>query len=395
MSVVSGLDGVLVAETRLSRVDGLAGELTIGGFPLEELAPNAAFEEVVFLLWHDRLPTSAELIELRSELVGLRTLPDPTLDILRAAASKSLPPMDALRMGAGTLTLADPDPSDSSTAANLARAKAVVARLPTIVASYWRMLHGQEVVKPSAKLHHAANYLYMLKGTEPQMDEVRGLETYINSVIDHGMNNSTFTARVIISTGSDMISAVVGAIGSLKGPLHGGAPGPALDMVFELRERAQASGKSIEEEADAYVREVVEAGGRIMGFGHRVYKVRDPRADVLGAAAEKLFKTAGDIELNRDARAVEQVVLRVLEELKPGRGLKTNVEYYTALVLHGLGFETPLFTPTFAVGRVGGWTAQILEQIAEAKLIRPGVAYTGELDRKWVPLEKRSGSRDG
>ncbi|MEK6588223.1 MAG: citrate/2-methylcitrate synthase, partial [Chloroflexota bacterium] len=225
--------------------------------------------------------------------------------------------------------------------------------------------------------------------------EVRGLETYIISVIDHGMNNSTFTARVIISTGSDMISAVVGAIGSLKGPLHGGAPGPALDMVFELRERAQASGKSIEEEADAYVREVVEAGGRIMGFGHRVYKVRDPRADVLGAAAEKLFKTAGDIELNRDARAVEQVVLRVLEELKPGRGLKTNVEYYTALVLHGLGFETPLFTPTFAVGRVGGWTAQILEQIAEAKLIRPGVAYTGELDRKWVPLEKRSGSRDG
>ncbi|MEK7682516.1 MAG: citrate/2-methylcitrate synthase [Chloroflexota bacterium] len=395
MSVVSGLDGVLVAETRLSRVDGLAGELTIGGFPLEELAPNAAFEEVVFLLWHDRLPTSAELIELRSELVGLRTLPDPTLDILRAAASKSLPPMDALRMGAGTLTLADPDPSDSSTAANLARAKAIVARLPTIVAAYWRMLNGQEVVKPSAKLHHAANYLYMLKGTEPQMDEVRGLETYINSVIDHGMNNSTFTARVIISTGSDMISAVVGAIGSLKGPLHGGAPGPALDMVFELRERAQASGKSIEEEADAYVREVVEAGGRIMGFGHRVYKVRDPRADVLGAAADKLFKTAGDIELNRDARAVEQVVLRVLEELKPGRGLKTNVEYYTALVLHGLGFETPLFTPTFAVGRVGGWTAQILEQIAEAKLIRPGVAYTGELDRKWVPLEKRSGSRDG
>ena len=395
MSVVSGLDGVLVAETRLSRVDGLAGELTIGGFPLEELAPNAAFEEVVYLLWHDRLPTSAELIELRSELAGLRTLPDPTLDLLRAAASKSLPPMDALRMGAGTLTLADPDPSDSSTAANLARAKAIVARLPTIVAAYWRMLNGQEVVKPSAKLHHAANYLYMLKGTEPQMDEVRGLETYINSVIDHGMNNSTFTARVIISTGSDMISAVVGAIGSLKGPLHGGAPGPALDMVFELRERAQASGKSIEEEADAYVREVVEAGGRIMGFGHRVYKVRDPRADVLGAAAEKLFKTAGDIELNRDARAVEQVVLRVLEELKPGRGLKTNVEYYTALVLHGLGFETPLFTPTFAVGRVGGWTAQILEQIAEAKLIRPGVAYTGELDRKWVPLEKRSGSRDG
>ena len=395
MSVMSGLDGVVVSQTRLSRVDGLAGELTIGGFPLEELAPNASFEEVVYLLWHDRLPNAAELNELRRELAGLRALPEPALDILRAAAAKSLPTMDALRMGAGTLTLADPDPADSSVAANLARAKAMVAKIPTIVANYWRMLQGQAVVKPSVKLHHAANYLYMLKGSEPQADEVRGLETYINSVVDHGMNNSTFTARVIISTGSDMISAVVGAIGSLKGPLHGGAPGPALDMVFELRDRAQVSGKSIDEEADAYVRETVEAGRRIMGFGHRVYKVRDPRADVLGAAAEKLFKTAGDIELNRDARAVEQVVLRVLEELKPGRGLKTNVEYYTALVLHGLGFETPLFTPTFAVGRVGGWTAQILEQIAEARLIRPAVDYTGELDRKWVPLEERGGSRSG
>jgi citrate synthase len=392
MSVSKGLDGVLVTETRLSRVDGLAGELTIGGFPLEELAPNATYEEAVFLLWEDRLPTAAELKSLQAELAAQRGLPGPTIDILRAAAGRSLPPMDALRMGADTLSLADPDPTDSSPAANLARAKALVSRVATIVATYWRVLRGRTVVEPRSDLRHAANYLYMLRGTEADPDEVRGLETYINTVVDHGMNNSTFAARVIISTGSDMISAIVGAIGSLKGPLHGGAPGPALDMVFELRERAAASGKSLEAEAEAYVRETVEAGGRIMGFGHRVYKVRDPRADVLGAAAERLFKKAGDIQLNQDARAVEQVVLRVLEELKPGRGLKTNVEFYTALVLHGLGFETALFTPTFAVGRVGGWTAQVLEQIAEARLIRPGSGYRGVTDRTWVPLEQRRGS---
>jgi citrate synthase len=209
------------------------------------------------------------------------------------------------------------------------------------------------------------------------------------------MNNSTFAGRVIISTRSDIISAVVGAIGSLKGPLHGGAPGPALDMVFDLRNRADASGMEIVDEADAYVREVVEGGGRIMGFGHRVYKVRDPRADVLGAAADKLFTTAGDKQLNQDARAVEEVVLKVLEELKPERSIKTNVEFYTALVLHGVGLEAALFSPTFAVGRVGGWTAHILEQIEEARLIRPRAAYGGQLDRKWIALEERENGESG
>lgn len=387
--VVGGLDGVLATQTRLSKVDGEAGELTIGGFPLAELAPNASFEEVLHVLWHDRLPSASELSELRSELAGLRTLPEPTMYILKACAEQSLPTMDALRMGADTLSLVDANPNDISFEADMRRAKSVTARIPTVVASYWRLLHGQQPVDPQPEIGHAANYLYMLRGEQAHPDEVRGLETYINSVVDHGMNNSTFTARVIISTRSDVLSAVVGAIGSLKGPWHGGAPGPALDMVFELRKRAGASGKDIREEADAYVREVVEAGERIMGFGHRVYKVRDPRADVLGAAADQLFERAGDLSLKEDAEAVEQVVVRVLEELKPGRDLRTNVEFYTALVLHGVGLEPALFSPTFAVGRVGGWTAHILEQIGEAKLIRPRAAYSGELKRKWVPLEER------
>lgn len=387
--VISGLDGVLATQTRLSKVDGEAGVLTIGGYRLRELAPNASFEEVLHLLWHDRLPNATELADLRGELAAKRQIPQPTYELLKACAEKSLPTMDALRMGVDSLSLADPDPADVSAAADMRRVKSVVARIPTVIAAYWRMLHGQPPVDPDPQVGHAANYLYMLRGAQAHPDEVRGLETYIISVVDHGMNNSTFTARVIISTRSDVLSAVVGALGSLKGPWHGGAPGPALDMVFELRQRADASGKDISEEADSYVRQVVAGGDRIMGFGHRVYKVRDPRADVLGAAADMLFKNAGDLALKQDASAVEQVVLRVLEELKPGRNLKTNVEFYTALVLHGVGLEPPLFTPTFAVGRVGGWTAHILEQIAEAKLIRPRAAYVGEFNRQWVPLEDR------
>lgn len=389
MSVVSGLEGVMVTETRLSKVDGEAGELTIGGFPLEELAPHATYEEVLHVLWLDSLPTAAQLQELREDLASRRSIPEPTIELLRAAAEAKVSTMDALRMGVDTLSLADADQADDSPGADLRRVKSVVAKVPTVVAAYWRLLHGEPLVDPNPSIPHAANYLYMLKGVEAHPDEARGLETYINTVVDHGMNNSTFAARVIISTRSDIISAVVGAIGSLKGPWHGGAPGPALDMVFELRERAEASGKSIEEEADAYVREVVDSGGRIMGFGHRVYKVRDPRADVLGQAAEELFKSAGDVSLNQDARFVEQVVVKVIDELKPGRNIKTNVEFYTALILHGVGLETDLFSPTFAVGRVGGWTGHIMEQIEEARLIRPRAAYGGELNRTWVPLDER------
>jgi citrate synthase len=387
--IARGLAGIVVTETRLSRVDGEAGELIIGGFALEELAPFATFEEVVFLLWNDRLPTKPELVEFNRELASKRELVPATISILRESAKRGLPTMDALRLGVDALSLIDPSLEDDSREANVERAKAITAAAPSIVASYWRILNGNEPIQPLPELGHAANYLYMLSGNEPHPDVVRGLETYLNTVIDHGLNASTFTARVIISTGSDMYSSMVGAIGALKGPIHGGAPGPALDMVFSLQESSSESGKSIQEEADAYVREVVSSNGRIMGFGHRVYKVRDPRADVLGDAAEKMFKGAGDTKIYEDARAVEDVVIRVLNELKPGRNLQTNVEFYTALVLHGVGLETDLFSPTFGISRIGGWTANVFEQIDEGRLIRPRVAYNGEIGRKWVPIEQR------
>jgi citrate synthase len=298
--------------------------------------------------------------------------------------------MDALRMGVDTLNLADPDPQDNSRQANERRAVLILAASPTIVAAYWRLLNGNEPIDPDPSLHHTANYLYMLNGEVPHPDAVRAVETYLNTVVDHGMNASTFSSRVIVSTQSDMFSGITGGLGAMKGPLHGGAPGPALDMVYELRERANASGRSISEEADDYVRDVVNSGGRIMGFGHRVYKVRDPRADVLGMAAEMLFEKAGDSQLYDDARAVEDVVIRVLEELKPGRKLQTNVEFYTALLLHGVGLATELFTPTFSISREGGWSAHILEQLDEGVLIRPRAAFSGELGRKWIPIEDRS-----
>ncbi len=386
--IARGLEGVKFAQTRLSKVDGQAGQLTIGGYPLEALAPNACFEEVLFLLWNDRLPGSAELNALKHDLAARRALPMAAGAVLREAAARKLPIMDALRMGIDTIGLCSDEPHPAGQV-DVGCAVALVAHMPTVAAAYWRLLHGLEPIDARPDLDHAANYLYMLDGREPHPEAARALETYFNTVVDHGMNASTFTARVITSTRSDIVSAIVGAIGALKGPLHGGAPGPALDMVFEIRARAARSGDSVAQEADRWVRETIESGGRIMGFGHRVYKVRDPRADVLGLAAQRMFSVTGESRLYEDARVVEEVALRVLEELKPGRNLKTNVEFYTALVLHGIGLEVAMFTPTFAVGRVGGWTAHVLEQVRDDRLIRPDAEYVGATGRAWVPADRR------
>jgi citrate synthase len=378
MDTKQGLDGVVAATTRLSSVDGEAGVLLIAGFPVEDLAPLATFEETTYLLWNGVLPGASELAAFSRRLAARRALPAATLDLLRAAAVRRVPVMDALRMAAGTLSLADgvgEDPRED--------AVTLVAAFPAIVATYWRLLEGKEPLEPRSDLGHTASFLHLLSGEEPAPERVRGLETYLNTVIDHGFNASTFTARVIVSTRSDLISAVTGAVGALKGPLHGGAPGPALDMVFEIGSA---------DRAEAVLREKLARGERLMGFGHRVYRVRDPRADVLAEAAERFYENGGgggDIALYQLARSVEATALRLLREHKPDRPLDTNVEFYTALLLHGLGLPTELFTPTFAVSRVAGWTAHALEQLAHGRLIRPQSEYVGERDRRWVPLEAR------
>ena len=370
---VPGLEGVVATETRLSSVDGEAGALIIAGFPVGELASRATAEEMVYLLWRDALPDSRQLTTFREELAGRRALPGATLDLLRAAAAERASAMDALRMAADTTSLGVAEDS-------YVQALALVARLPTIAAAYWRLRGGEEPVAPDPKLGHAANYLYMLTGEVPGAESVRALETYLNAASDHGMNASTLAARVIMSTRSGIVSAIVGAIGALKGPLHGGAPGPALDVVFQIGESSRA---------EVVLRERLERGERLMGFGHRIYRVRDPRADVLAAAAERLYAAEGDGELYELALEVEKTALGLLAEYKPDRNLQTNVEFYTALVLHGLGLPAELFTPTFAAARVAGWTAHCFEQQALDRLIRPQSAYVGPRDRRWVPLGER------
>ena len=340
----------MAAETRLSHVDGARGELVMAGHRLEDLA-HMEFEDVVALLWTAAGAAGAAR-------VVAEPLPGATLLLLRDAARRNLMPMDALRMATGTLV------ADSDQAAMTL----LVGAIPTIVAAYSRLVGGAEPLQPLVGLGLAANYLYMSTGTAPHAELVRALNVYLTTVADHGLNASTFTARVITSTGSDFVSAVTGAIGALKGPLHGGAPGPALDMVFEIGSA---------DRAESMLRQKLAAGERLMGFGHRVYKVRDPRADVLGAAAGRMFTRAGDMRLYDLARAVETVALRLLREHKPDRPLQTNVEFYTALLLHGLGLEAAQFTPTFAIGRAAGWTAHCLEQRASGRLIRPESVYVG------------------
>lgn len=371
---VPGLANIVAAQTRLSSVNGLEGELIIAGFPLEEIASRATFEEMVYLLWNDALPTVAQLANLRQALAAQLVLHPATLDVLRAAAGRRLPVMDALALAAGTLNLdlAETDPQQ--------QAIAVLARFPVIVASYVRLLKDQRPLTPRDDLSHAANYLFMLTGESPGAEQVRALETYLNTVVDHGLNASTFTARVITSTGSDLVSAVVGAIGALKGPLHGGAPGPALDMVFEIGDASRA---------ETFMRQKLERRERLMGFGHRVYRTRDPRAEVLSAAAEQMYRRSGDMKLYTLSREVEEVAIRLLAERYPERNLKTNVEFYTALLLHGLGMSADLFTPTFAVSRAAGWIAHIFEQRLQSRIIRPESEYIGVRNRRWIPPDQR------
>jgi len=399
-TIHNGLEGIVAAETSLSMVDGTAGELVIAGFPVAELAMNATFEETAHLLWYGELPDEEQLTVFRDDLARRRELPPVAYEILRAAADVNADSMDALRMAAGTISIQSTDRSVCATsapapgrntgnpvgkqdqcgtdtpvcAADDEAARNLLAVFPTIVAAYWRLRNDRVPLAPRLDLGHAANFLYMLTGEPPSDERVRGLETYLNTVVDHGLNASTFTARVIASTGSDLVSAITGAIGALKGPLHGGAPGPALDMVFEIGNAARA---------EEVLRKKIESGEKLMGFGHRVYKVRDPRADVLAVAAERMFTRGGDMALYELARAVEAVAIRLLEEYKPGRKLQTNVEFYTALLLHGLDLEVPLFTPTFAISRVVGWIAHCFEQRRANRIIRPQSVYRGMRDRRW------------
>ena len=357
-----GLEGVVAAQTRLSHVDGKNGVLIVGGYTIEEFAGHVGFEAAAHLLWRGHLPDRAEL----------RELPALTLEVIRGAAAA--PPIDALRMACATLSLGLADPNAITPEADFAAAMRLTACFPTVVAAHARIGRKQEPIRPRKDLPLAANFLYMIHGKEPDPSAAQALDTYWVTVMDHGMNASTFTARVIASTRSDLVSAVTGALGALKGPLHGGAPGPVLDMLLEIGSA---------DHAEAWLRNELSQGRRIMGFGHRVYKVRDPRAEVLSRAAERLGKAQMENRQLYDlALQVEQTALRVLAEAKPGRNLRTNVEFYTALVLQALGLDPRQFVAMFACGRTAGWCAHVIEQHAEDHLIRPQSEYIGPVGLK-------------
>ncbi len=356
--VREGLQGVIATESRLSKVDGDAGRLTLAGYDVGELAPVVPFESVVYLLLHDRLPKPAELELFRREIAGQRRLAGVTLTLLSAAARGGTAPIDALRLGVASLVDAELTPAR------------LLGVMPSMVAAYARLLRGETPLEPPAHLPQSEAFLCSLRGRAPLPREARALDTYWNTVADHGLNASTFTARVIASTGSDLGSAIEGALGALKGPLHGGAPGPALDAFLKLR----AAPGELGSQTRAWAEAELQHGRRLMGFGHRVYRVRDPRADVLRGAAASLLEGTDTLAA---AAIHEAAVLDVLERLKPGRAIATNVEFYTALLLHGLGLEPAWFTPVFALGRVAGWIAHVAEQRARSRLIRPDSRYVG------------------
>jgi citrate synthase len=363
-TVRSGLEGVLAAETRLSRVEGSLGRLTIAGYPVQDLAPQVSFEALVQLLLHDHLPDAAAVHSFRAAIGQERELDSVTLGLLQQAAARHAQPIDALRLGLAALCLAG-EPS----------LERLLGALPSVVATYARRQAGLEPVPSDPSLGCAAHFLYQLRGTRAAAHEERALETYWNTVADHGLNASTFTARVIASTGSDLGSAVAGALGALKGPLHGGAPGPALAALLALR----AQSGDLAAHTRNWVEAELAAGRRILGFGHRVYRVRDPRADVLRHACARLLDGT---DLLASAEVHEAAVLETLRREKPNREIATNVEFYTALLLHGLGFDPALFTCVFALGRVAGWVAHVAEQTAHGRLIRPDALYVGAEGRQ-------------
>jgi len=350
-------------------VEGTAGRLTYHGYNIHDLARTTTFEEIAYLLWFGKLPTRMELVDLKVRLLEERTLPTVVLQVLSDLPSTTAP-MDALRTAVSAWGAATIQGKP-----NLDQAIALTARFPVFLSAFHRLRNGLKPLESHPELGYAANYLYLLSGHMPKEEHVRALDAYLVLLADHGMNASTFTARVVASTESDIASAVVGAIGALKGPLHGGAPSKVQDMLEAI---------GTQDRAESWMRDALARGERLMGFGHRAYKTEDPRAEEL----REMARLADPQEFIL-ARRVEELALALLEEQKPGRRLYTNVEFYSAVVLASVGLPRDLFTPTFAASRVVGWTAHILEQVANNRLIRPEADYTGPTEQHFVPLGER------
>lgn len=365
----AGLEGIVAATTALSHIDGQAGRLIYRGYDIHDLAHATTFEEIAHLLWFGYLPTRTELDTLRARLVEQRHLPEAVVSMLRALPADTAP-MDALRTAVSMWGM-----YEVKGAPSIEQAIGLTASFPLILATFQRLRQGLEPVPTRTDLGHTAHYLYALLGQEPKAEHVTALDAYLVMLADHSMNASTFTARVVASTASDLASAVVAAIGALKGPLHGGAADKSQEMLETI---------GTAENAEPWIRATLTSGGRLMGFGHRAYKTTDPRAEEL----REMARHADPVRF-AFARRVEELAVSILAEIKPGRRLYTNVDFYSAVLLNSVHIPVDLFTPTFGVARVVGWTAHILEQTANNRLIRPLAEYTGPDHQQFIPLEQR------
>src|ERR1051325_5946344 len=367
-----GLEGVVAADSRISDVKGDIRQLIYCGYDINELAGKVSYEEVVYLLHHGRLPNRKELDELKTVLASKRELPKGVVDMIKTFP-KETPPMNAIRTAVSALGCFDPESENDSMDANRLKALRLIARIPIITAYFHRIRQGKSILTPDPSLGEAANFLYLIDGEKPSQEKESTIDMCYVLHADHGMNASTFSARVTIATLSDMYSAITSAIGTLKGPLHGGANEGVIKMLQEI---------GTLDKVDAYIEECLAHKKKIMGIGHRIYKTLDPRAPHLKRMAQILSAKCGDPKWIQMSERIAELMLQK-------KGLNANVDFYSATVYYSLGIPTDLFTPIFAIARTSGWTAHVLEQLADNRLIRPQSLYTGPAGLKVVPIEQR------
>jgi citrate synthase len=377
-----GLEGVLVAESELSHVDGEVGKLVYRGYDIEDLARGASYEEVLYLLWHGSLPTREELDAFAAELAAERAVDDDVLDTVRTLADAGERPMAALRTATSMLSAFDPDESvdDDEEAAETARrqGRRITAKVPTVLAAFERARQGKDPVAPDSDLSYAGNFLYMLTGTEPDAVSEETFDMALTLHADPGINASTFTAMVIGSTLADVYSGVTGGIGALSGSLHGGANQDVMEVLHEIDDSSK--------DPVQWVRDAREEGRRIPGFGHRVYKVKDPRAKILHEKLQDLSESSGDTKWLDYTTAIEAYLT---DEGLLDKGIAPNVDFYSGSVYDTLGIPVDMYTPIFAMSRAGGWIAHMVEYQADNRLIRPRARYIGPENAEFVPVDER------
>jgi citrate synthase len=373
-----GLEGIVVADTITSSVNGEEGKLIYVGYSIEDIAQNALFEEVAFLLWNERLPNRQELEETRQTIAREAQLPDGIIQMMKTFP-KDADPMAVLESVVAALAFYDADSEDMSDDAACRKAHRLTGQITTVCAAWYRMRKGQEPIAPRPDLNLSQNFIYMLNGEEPDDTASQAINTYLVLLAEHGMNASTFASRVVTATHSDMHSAIVGAIATLKGPSHGGANAAAMKMFLEIGEPGNV---------DKWFHDEVKGNNRrIMGIGHRVYKAVDPRATILKQHAQALAETSGNTKWFEIADRLEKLALADRHFMM--RRLYPNVDYYSAIVLYTLKLDVDMFTPLFAMARITGWSAHIMEQMEDNRLIRPRGNYVGPRGLTWVPMDER------